>query len=106
MAKLDWTKNRAQHILNKSISSQIAENTKSDFSLLLKKGVWPIKGKHQGKRIESLSTSYLSWIKDNFDSTSLARQYAIKELQARHQGNHTAHKVSGPDTYRCGKVGE
>lgn len=77
MAKLDWDKNRQNRILNQ----QRFKDSHNDFFRFLNKGIWPVKGKHLGKKITDLDIGYLHWIKKNFNGP--LKNTVINEIQRR-----------------------
>ncbi len=80
--KLNWEKTRTEVQIAKYNKEQYQANeAKQDYYRLLEKGLWPIKGKHKGKPIKSLDTSYLQWIAQGFSGEP--QTVARNELRKR-----------------------
>lgn len=84
MTKINWNKDRKNRLVHETIRSSIIDSMGSKTQPdMVRKGLWPINGKHKGKKITSLETSYLEFIKRTFRPTSLAHAVACEELEKR-----------------------
>lgn len=82
MAKINWNRSRQQALISKKQAENIQKNkSRQDFWVFLKKGLWPIKGKHKGKEISSLDEGYLRWVQTNLKG--VPADLATKELDRR-----------------------
>ena len=80
--RLNWDKTKTEVQIAKYNREQYEANeAKQDYYRLLEKGLWPIKGKHKGKPIKSLDTSYLQWIAEKFSGEP--QTVAKNELRKR-----------------------
>lgn len=90
MVKIDWSSDRQRQLKYQIIRENAQKQSeKSDYYMMIKNDLWPVKGKHLGKPIKSLSESYLKFIIKNFDTNSEPRYLALIELEHR---QHSARK--------------
>lgn len=84
MVKIDWSADRQRQLKYQIIRENAqSKSEKSDYYMMIKNGLWPVKGKHLGKPISSLPESYLKFIIENFDTNSESRYLALTEFEHR-----------------------
>ena len=84
--KLNWEKTRTEvQIAKYNREEYLVNEAKQDYYRLLEKNLWPVKGKHKGKPIISLDTSYLLWISKKFSGE--VQTIARNELRKRQLAN-------------------